>query len=320
MDAASPYLLRPWIGQYGPIAASLTTPAAASLPAMAAQVVERFSSRIAFTTVLPNGLNGSLSYAQVGEMSDAFAAYLREVLRLASGTRVAIQMPNCLAYPVALLGILKAGCVAVNTNPLYTPSEMQSQFQDSGASVVVALDMFADKVQICLPACPAIDHVILAQLADFFPSPVRGIVHAIQKHWNRQIPRQDMTNVRLPEALAAGRAVGLSAAQARSWWEGLTHDDLALLQYTGGTTGKAKGAMLTHGNLLWNMDQLRAMIESRLEPGGEVVLTALPLYHVFAFTVNSCACSRPAPATSWSRVRVRYRTCNARGRTTPLPG
>jgi len=120
MDAASPYLLRPWIGQYGPIAASLTTPAAASLPAMAAQVVERFSSRIAFTTVLPNGLNGSLSYAQVGEMSDAFAAYLREVLRLASGTRVAIQMPNCLAYPVALLGIPQSGlCRCEYESPLH---------------------------------------------------------------------------------------------------------------------------------------------------------------------------------------------------------
>lgn len=286
MDAASPYLLRPWIGQYGAIPSSLPPPEARCLPAMAAQAIERHGSRVAFTTVLPNGMNGSLTYAEVGSRSDEFAVYLRSVLRLAPGTRISIQMPNCLAYPVVLLGVLKAGCVAVNTNPLYTSSEMRAQFQDSGATVVVATDMFADKVQACVRECPAVTHVVLATLAEFFPQPVRSIVHAIQKHWHRQIPSHHMAHETLAAALAAGRGEGASAADVRSWWGSLSHEDLALLQYTGGTTGKAKGAMLTHGNLLWNLAQLRAMVGSRLEPGQEVVLTALPLYHIFAFTVN----------------------------------
>jgi len=283
MDQHSPYALRPWISQYGShIARSLDHPVHAHLPAMADAAVQRFAGQTAFTTVMPNGMYGSLSYTQVGEMSNAFAAYLREVLKLEAGDRVALQMPNCLAYPVVLLGILKAGCVAVNTNPLYTPAEMVHQFNDSGAKAVVVVDMFADKLEQALPQT-GVKHVVLTRVSEFFPAVVGPIVRGVMKYWNKLIPRHGLTFTALPDALEQGRA---RAGEPGRHTQGLGHDSLALLQYTGGTTGVAKGAMLTHGNLLWNLAQMRAMSASHIEDGREVVLTALPLYHVFAFTVN----------------------------------
>jgi long-chain acyl-CoA synthetase len=286
MTADSPYDLKPWRGQYGEhIPADLPAPAHASVPAMAAQAMQRFARQAAFTTVTPNGMNGSLRYEQVGEMSDAFAVYLREVLKLAAGDRVAIQMPNCNAYPVVLLGVLKAGCVAVNTNPLYTVHEMVHQFNDSGAKLVVIIDLFADKMAKALPQT-SVRHVVTTRVSEFFPAVVGGIVHAVMKYWNRAIPAHDMPSITLPQALDQARALGGVSARAKACWAELDHDSLALLQYTGGTTGVAKGAMLSHGNLLWNMAQMRAMCDSHITDGQEVVLTALPLYHVFAFTVN----------------------------------
>jgi len=283
MDAPSPYSLRPWIGQYGShIAHKLDEPAHASLPAMADAAVQRFATQTAFTTVMPNGMYGSLSYAQVGEMSNAFAAYLREVLKLQAGDRVALQMPNCLSYPVVLLGVLKAGCVAVNTNPLYTAAEMVHQFNDSGAKAVVVVDMFADKLEQALPKTD-VKHVVLTRVSEFFPAVVGPIVRGVMKYWNKLIPKHGLTFTSLPDALAQGRT---QVSKVASYSRDLTHGSLALLQYTGGTTGVAKGAMLTHGNLLWNLAQMRAMSASHIEDGREVVLTALPLYHVFAFTVN----------------------------------
>jgi len=283
MDAPSPYTLRPWMGQYGShIAHTLDVPVHANLAAMADAAVQRFAVQAAFTTVMPNGMYGSLSYAQVGEMSNAFAAYLREVLKLQAGDRVALQMPNCLAYPVVLLGVLKAGCVAVNTNPLYTPAEMVHQFNDSGAKAVVVVDMFADKLEQALPRT-GVKHVVLTRVSEFFPAVVGPIVRGVMKYWNNLIPKHGLSFTALPDALTQGRA---QAGKVASYSRDLNHDSLALLQYTGGTTGVAKGAMLTHGNLLWNLAQMRAMSASHIEDGREVVLTALPLYHVFAFTVN----------------------------------
>jgi long-chain acyl-CoA synthetase len=284
MDAASAYQLKPWLGQYGQhIQAEPAAPAHASVAAMAAAAAARYAAQTAFTTVMPNGMYGSLSYARLDKLSDDFARWLRNVAKLSAGDRVAIQMPNCLAYPVALLGTLKAGCVAVNTNPLYTPHEMRHQFADSGAKVVVIVDMFADKLEEALPGT-AVQHIVIARVPEFFPPGIGGIVHAVMKYWNRLVPQHRLTNaVAMPQALDQGAASG---GDAKAWWSGLTHRDLALLQYTGGTTGVAKGAMLTHGNLLWNLTQMRAMCASHIEDGREVVLTALPLYHIFAFTVN----------------------------------
>jgi long-chain acyl-CoA synthetase len=146
--------------------------------------------------------------------------------------------------------------------------------------------MFVDKLESIMGQTP-LQHVVTVKVPEFFPQPVKGIVHLIQRHWNRQIPSHGLKTLSLPDALAQGRekakAKGFDVKAAAA---NLSHDSLALLQYTGGTTGVAKGAMLTHGNLLWNMDQMRAMCNSRIDDGKEVVLTALPLYHIFAFTVN----------------------------------
>ena len=282
-EATSAYDTQPWTVQYGQhIPARLNPPSDASLPAFAVAAARRHGGQTAFTTVMPNGMYGSLTYAQVDEMSDAFAVYLREDLKLVAGDRVAVQMPNCLSYPVVVLGTLKAGCVVVNTNPLYTPSEMAHQFKDSGAKVVVIVDLFADKLAQVLSQTP-VQHVVTVRVPEFFPPVVGPIVYGVMKYWNRVIPQHSMAAVRLPAALARGRA---HQAQAGRYWQDLRHEDLALLQYTGGTTGVAKGAMLSHGNLLWNMSQMRAMCDSHIVPGEEVILTALPLYHIFAFTVN----------------------------------
>jgi|JI8StandDraft_2_1071088.scaffolds.fasta_scaffold04989_4 long-chain acyl-CoA synthetase len=282
-DPTSVYDNRPWTAQYaGHISATLETPRHASLAALAAEATTQYAAQTAFTTVMPNGMYGSLTYQQVGEMSDAFAVYLREELGLSAGDRVALQMPNCLSYPVALLGTLKAGCVAVNTNPLYTPTEMAHQFKDSGAKVVVIIDLFADKLESILSQTD-VKHVVITRVPEFFPPVVKPIVYGVMKYWNRVIPAHGMKVTSLPDALAKGRARN---GDAKRYWSGLGHGDLALLQYTGGTTGVAKGAMLSHGNLVWNVAQMRAMCASHVELGKEVVLTALPLYHIFAFTVN----------------------------------
>ena len=283
MDTLTPYDSRPWTQQYGSaIPHHLPAPAHASLPAMAHAAAQRYGPQTAFTTVMPNGMYGSLSYQQVDQKSDDFARYLRQVAQLNAGDRVAIQMPNCLSYPVVLLGVLKAGCVAVNTNPLYTAAEMAHQFKDSGAKLVVVVDMFADKLQQALPHTD-IQHVVITRVPEFFSPLVGGIVHAVMKHWNRLVPAHQLKVSALPAALKQGHAAGGDVA---AWWGALGHDSLALLQYTGGTTGVAKGAMLSHGNLLWNLSQMRAMCNSHIDDGKEVVLTALPLYHIFAFTVN----------------------------------
>ncbi len=279
----------PWIRHYGPIPAELPHPEHPNLAALISASAERFAAQKAFTSCMPNGMNGSLSYAQVDEASDAFAVYLREGLGLAPGSRVAVQLPNCLSYPVVVFGILKAGCVLVNTNPLYTASEMAQQFHDSGAEVLVIVDMFVDKLPEVLPRT-VIRHVVVTSLAQFFPPVVRQVVKAVLQYWNRVIPPCRVAVAPLGQALAQGRrlrqAQGIDVAD---YWRDLTPTSLAALQYTGGTTGIAKGARLSHGNLLANVAQIDAMAGSHISDGEECVLTALPLYHIFAFSVNLLA-------------------------------
>ncbi len=241
-------------------------------------------AKAAFTCVVPNGMNGQLRFAEVDAHSDAFAGYLRGVLGLAAGDRVAVQLPNSLGYPVAALGVFKAGCVLVNTNPLYTETEMIHQFNNAGAKALVMVDLFADKLPAVL-AKTGIQHVVVAPVTAFFPAIPGAIVQAVQRYWNRALPPIAVAHTRLADALAQGRAT-LAQTPAKRYWSHLGPDDLALLQYTGGTTGVSKGAMLTHGNLLSNVQQIHAMGCSHMTPGQECVLTALPLYHIFAFTAN----------------------------------
>ena len=276
---------RPWIGQYGDhVQEVLEPPSYRCLPERMVEAAKRFGEQPAFTTVMPNGMYGTLTYAEVDAKSDDFAYYLREVLGLEAGDRVALQMPNCLSYPVCMLGILKAGCVVVNTNPLYTPEEMEHQFSDSGARAIVVVDLFADKLEKIIDET-SIEHVVGVRVPEFFPPVVKQITSWVMKYWNRASPAHGLEMTRLPKALEAGRAKK-GERSAEPLWESRTQEDLALLQYTGGTTGVAKGGMLSHGNLLWNLSQVQAMTSSHLARGEEVVLTALPLYHIFACTVN----------------------------------
>ncbi len=281
------YDSKPWTAAYAPsIDAELPVPRFRNLAELVHSACTRFAPKKAFTTVVPNGMNGTLTYAQVGAHSDAFAVYLREVCGLQPGDRVAVQMPNGLAYPVVAFGVLKAGCVLVNTNPLYTASEMTHQFKDSGARVLVIVDMFVDKLPEVLPHT-GIERVVLAGVSEMFPAIPNLIVRGVQKFWNRvlpPVPELGRPVQRLAEALRAG-AAGVTPARLQGWREAVGPDEIAVLQYTGGTTGVSKGAMLTHANLLANIDQVRAMGKRHMGPD-ECVLTALPLYHIFAFTAN----------------------------------
>lgn len=276
---------RPWLEHYPEgVAADLGTLGFDNIPAMIRHAASEYATTTAFTQCMPNGMNGSLSYAQVDALSDDFAAYLREVVGLAQGDRVAVQMPNCLSYPVVAFGVFKAGCVLVNTNPLYTASEMSKQFADSGAKALVVIDMFADRLPEVLPATD-ITTVVTVKIAEFFPPIIAGVIRMVQKVWNRSLPPVTVPHTGLQTALAEGRKRKSDAAAA-DYLTGVGPDSLAALQYTGGTTGVAKGAMLSHGNLVANTRQMVTMCGTHMRAGVEVVLTALPLYHVFAFTVN----------------------------------
>jgi long-chain acyl-CoA synthetase len=276
---------RPWLASYGTtIPQDLPPPSYASLADLVDRASATYAKRRAFTCVVPNGMNGTLSYAQVGAMSDAFAAYLRQDCGLQLGDRVAVQLPNGLPYPVVAFGVFKAGCVLVNTNPMYTPSEMIHQLNDSGAKVLVIVDMFADKLAEVVPQTD-LQAVVLAGVPEFFPKLPETIVRGVQKVWSRTlppVPKLAVPVLRLRAALAKGRAHG---ADVRAYWAGTKPEDLALLQYTGGTTGVAKGAMLTHGNMLANLAQVQS-VSGGLMATDDCVLTALPLYHIFAFTAN----------------------------------
>lgn len=254
------------------------------LPDLIRAAVETYGKKVAFTQVLPNGMNGSLSYEQVDKYSDHFAVYLREQLGLEAGDRVAVQMPNCLSYPIVAFGIFKAGLVLVNTNPLYTPSEMVHQFSDSGAKALVVIDMFADRLPEVLSKT-SIEHVVTVRISQFFPSAVAGVIRGTQKFWSKTLPKITVQHTPFMDALSVG-AKSYSEAKLAGYVSGVTRSSVAALQYTGGTTGVSKGAMLSHGNLVLNTLQLISMCGDYMRPGKEIVVTALPLYHIFAFTIN----------------------------------
>jgi long-chain acyl-CoA synthetase len=279
---------RPWLTHYpSTVAHELADLPFAHVPAMVSSASAEWGKKKAFTQVMANGMNGSLTYAQIDSLSDDFAAYLREELGLAQGERVAVQMPNCLAYPIVAFGIFKAGCVLVNTNPLYTASEMIHQFSDSGATTLVVIDMFADRLPAVLSKTQ-INTVVTVRISEFFSPVVAGVIRLVQKVWSRSLPKITVPHTPFRRALATGhKKVRPDAAE--KYLAGIGPDSIAALQYTGGTTGVSKGAMLSHGNLLANTMQLLSFVGAYLRPGVEVVITALPLYHIFAFTVNLLA-------------------------------
>ncbi len=276
---------KPWLAHYPTeVPKELPPISFKHLPDLIRATADKYSKTKAFTQVMPNGMNGSLTYAQVDALSDQFASYLREELGLVAGDRVAVQMPNCLSYPIVAFGIFKAGCVLVNTNPLYTAPEMIHQFSDSGATTLVVIDMFADRLPQVM-AKTEIKNVVTVKISEFFPGVVGGVIRIVQKFWNRSLPKIEVTHTRFAEALKLGKSKA-SSDRLSQYVSGLNMESLAALQYTGGTTGVSKGAMLSHGNLVANTLQMIAHSGDGMRPGKEIVLTALPLYHIFAFTVN----------------------------------
>jgi len=277
---------RPWTRFYAPATAQDLAPRPwQTMAALVRDAAARYADNEAFTLLLPNGTRGSLTFAEVDRLSDAFAVYLREVAGFTAGERLAVQMPNCLAYPVVVFGAMKAGLVTVNTNPLYTAPEMEHQFADSGSTGLVVIDLFADKVAQVL-AKTAIRTVVVVTIADLLPFLSRTLVRAVQKYVKKQVPAATFGHTTFDAAIAAGARKLASGADPLVYLDGATDERVATLQYTGGTTGVSKGAVLTEGNLLANVAQCIEVWKPAVIEGKETVITALPLYHIFAFTAN----------------------------------
>ena len=245
-----------------------------SLGEMFQNSVTLYRDRVVFIN-----MGAEMTYGELDALSRDFAAYLQTSLKLQKGDRVAIMMPNVLQYPVCMLGALRAGCVVVNCNPLYTPRELEHQLKDSGAETIVVLENFAHTLAHVI-AQTSIKNVVIARMGDLLGFAKGALVNFVVKHVKKMVPAW-----RIPAAVDFGRAISQGAASGFTPVS-VTQDDLAYLQYTGGTTGLSKGAMLTHGNILANLSQAHAWIKAELKEGEELVVTALPLYHIFALTAN----------------------------------
>ncbi|MGE8407367.1 MAG: long-chain-fatty-acid--CoA ligase FadD2 [Pseudomonas sp.] len=245
---------------------------------------KKFADRPAFSN-----LGVTLSYAELDRYSAAFAAWLQQYTDLKPGDRIAVQMPNILQYPIAVFGALRAGLIVVNTNPMYTAREMRHQFKDSGARGLVYLNLFGKLVEEVLPDT-GLEVLIEAKMGDMLPAAKGWLINTVVAKVKKMVPEYHLPQA-LPfkQVLRQGKGHALKPVQA-------SHDDIAVLQYTGGTTGVAKGAMLTHGNLVANMLQVLACFsqlgpdgQKLLKDGQEVMIAPLPLYHIYAFTAN-CMC------------------------------
>jgi long-chain acyl-CoA synthetase len=236
--------------------------------------VGKFKAKPAFSN-----LGKTLGYGEIDTLSRQFAAYLLGELQLKKGDRVAIMMPNCLQYPIAIFGILRAGLTVVNVNPMYTPRELKHQLIDSGASALLVIDNFGSTVQEVIADTP-VKQVITTGLGDLLGFPKGALINFVLKYVKKMVPDYDIPgSVRFKDTLTLGSMHALPEVD-------IDGEDIAFLQYTGGTTGVAKGAMLTHGNLVANMQQASAWIGMQAKPGEELIVTALPLYHIFALTAN----------------------------------
>lgn len=238
------------------------------------RAVKTYADRPAFSAV-----GVTLSYRDLDTQSRNFAAWLQNKTDLKPGDRIAVQMPNLTQYPVVVFGAMRAGLIVVNTNPLYTAREMEHQFNDSGAKALVVLANMAENAEKVLPHT-CIEHVIVTEIADMHSPIKRTLMNAVVKHVKKMVPSFNMPQAhKLPAVLSAGAREKFTPVEC-------TQDDIAVLQYTGGTTGVAKGAMLTHGNLVANLLQVRPMMEDTIIEGQEVVIAPLPLYHIYSFTLN----------------------------------
>lgn len=245
-----------------------------SLISLFKESCSHYANRIAYSN-----LGNDISYAQLDTMSRDLAAYLQQ-LNLTKGARVAIMMPNILQYPVSFFAILRAGFVVVNTNPLYTADELIHQMNDSQSEVIIVLANFAKTVEQALPSMTSVKHVIVTEIADLFPTLKRIVVNFVVKHIKKMVPVYN-----IPHAVHFNYAL-LEGKQATLHHVELNHDTIAILQYTGGTTGVAKGAILTHKNMIANVLQAYNWIAPLGLSKEDIIVTALPLYHIFSLTAN----------------------------------
>lgn len=245
-----------------------------SIMALYEEAIEKFTDQPSFTN-----LNHTLSFRELDEKVDRFASFLQNELRLKKGDRIAIQMPNLLQFPVAVFGAMRVGLIIVNTNPLYTASEMSYQFRDSGVKAIVILANFAHHLEAILKDTK-IESVVITEVGDMLPMPKRLLVNSVVKYIKKMVPAYSIAHAyKFTQALELG---GIKPPTRIS----CSQSDIAFLQYTGGTTGVSKGAILTHENILANVLQICAWMRPKLIEGKEVVLTALPMYHIFSLTVN----------------------------------
>ena len=266
---------RPWFKSYpAGIPHEIDLDEYRSIVSVLDAAIGKFRDRPAFSN-----FGKTFSYAEIDELSRQFAGYLLGELKLKKGDRVAIMMPNCLQYPIALFGTLRAGLTVVNVNPMYTPRELKHQLVDSGASVLLVVDNFGHTVQQVAHETP-LKQVITTGLGDLLGFPKGPLINFVLKYVKKMVPDYALPGaIRFNDVLKLGKAYALPKID-------IEPDDIAFLQYTGGTTGVAKGAMLTHRNLVANMQQASAWLGTVLQPGQETIITALPLYHIFALTAN----------------------------------
>jgi len=266
---------RPWLSSYPQgVPAEIDVDEFPSIVSVLDNAIEKYRDRPAFSN-----LGKVLTYGDIDRLSNEFASYLLNVMKLKKGDRVALMMPNVLQYPIAIFGVLRAGLTVVNTNPLYTPRELKHQLEDSGASVLVVLENVAHTAAEVV-AGTQVKQVIVTSIGELLGFPKGLIVDFVVKYVKKLVPDFSIPGaINFRQALELGRGKPLPAVTLRS-------EDIAFLQYTGGTTGVAKGAMLTHRNLVANMQQASAWIGTNVKPGEEIIITALPLYHIFALTAN----------------------------------
>jgi long-chain acyl-CoA synthetase len=264
-----------WLTSYPPgVPRSIYPDAYPSLHALLLDACRRYGERPAFDC-----LSATVSYAEWDRVSRSFAAFLREAAKSQPGDRIAIMLPNVLAYPVAFLGSLRAGLIVVNVNPLYTPRELEHQLKDSGAKLIVVMENFAHKLATMIANTP-IEHVVVARLGDLAPSLKRWALNFANTHIQHAVPPWEFERfTMLQDACEWPASLLFADAQPSS-------GEPALLQYTGGTTGVPKGAILSHRNLVANTLQCRAWIGTNVLPAAECALTPLPLYHIFSLTAN----------------------------------
>ncbi|TAH45566.1 MAG: long-chain-fatty-acid--CoA ligase, partial [Betaproteobacteria bacterium] len=264
-----------WLKSYPPgVPPEVDVDAYQSIGQLFDQSVRRFASLDAYVC-----MGKAITYAELDARSRQFAAFLQQVLKLPQGSRVALMMPNLLQYPIALFGALRAGYTIVNVNPLYTARELEHQLADAGAEAIVILENFAHTLQQVRHSLP-LRYIVVTSLGEMLDFPKRAVVNFVVRHVKKLVPSWQLEGaIGFSDALARGAACSLAPVD-------VGQGDIAFLQYTGGTTGVAKGAVLTHRNIIANLQQAHAWIAPHVRDGEEIIITALPLYHIFSLTAN----------------------------------